>query len=285
MMVPIRLSTKTTTTTTSTTKATISNDITTNNDTINATVPILSAKILAIYTNNIYENDNNKNVINNDKNNDKSIKTDTDTNDFQTNSTNFSFDINSSRSSSCGVDDDDFFVDVEYLCDHVKENKILIKNRLVLSSDKGDPSILLSLFYDLIKQIATIVPSRYDLQQQMINMIESTLSSSSSSASNTSTYLYEVLSNHLSYQPKTELLPLLLYFINILKELQSLTKVIIIDRWIDEINELFLKEPVVIDDIILYLPSYFEKAMLIIEDIKYDVSGNVLMSMIIYYLL
>jgi len=266
MIVPIKLSTKTTlTTTTSTTKATtISNDITTNNNDT-----ILSAKILAIYTNNIYNNVNNKNVINNDKNNDKSIKNNTDTNDLQTSSTTFSTDINSSRSSSSGIDDDDIFVDVEYLCDNIKENKILIKNRLVLSSDKGDPSILLSLFYDLIKQIATIIPSRYDLQQQMINMIESTLSSS---ASNTPTYLYEVLSNHLSYQPKTELLPLLLYFINILKELQSLTKVIILDRWINEINELFLKEPVVIDDIILYLPSYFEKAMLIIEDIKYDVS-------------
>jgi len=275
MIVPIRLSTKTTlTTTTSTsTKATISNDTTTTNDTINATVPILSAKILAIYTNNVNNNVNNKNVKNNDKNNDKSIKSNTDTNDLQTSSTTFSTDINSSRSSSSGIDDDDddIFVDVEYLCDNIKENKILIKNRLVLSSDKGDPSILLSLFYDLIKQIATIIPSRYDLQQQMINMIESTLSSSSA-LSNTSTYLYEVLSNHLSYQPKTELLPLLLYFINILKELQSLTKVIILDRWINEINELFLKEPVVIDDIILYLPSYFEKAMLIIEDIKYDVS-------------
>jgi len=273
MIVPIRLSTKTTlTTTTSTsTKATISNDTTTTNDTINATVPILSAKILAIYTNNVNNNVNNKNVKNNDKNNDKSIKSNTDTNDLQTSSTTFSTDINSSRSSSSGIDDDDILVDVEYLCDNVKENKILVKNRIVLSSDKSDPSILLSLFYDLIKQIATIIPSRYDLQQQMINMIESTLSSSSA-LSNTSTYLYEVLSNHLSYQPKTELLPLLLYFINILKELQSLTKVIILDRWINEINELFLKEPVVIDDIILYLPSYFEKAMLIIEDIKYDVS-------------
>ena len=263
MVVPIRLSTTSKATTND--KATISNDNTTsnNNNNINASVPILSAKILAIYTNNIQNTDTNNDIHN--------IKSD------------FSNDISSSGDGDDDNNDNNIYVDVEYICDNIKENKILIKNRLVLSTDKGDPSILLSLFIDLIKQISTIIPSRYDLQQQMFNMIQSTLSSSTTttiptsssslpSSSNKSTYLYEVLSNHLSYQPKTELLPLLLYFINILKELQSLPKVIILDKWINEINELFLKEPVIMDDIILYLPTYFEKAMLIIEDIKYDVS-------------
>ena len=155
------------------------------------------------------------------------------------------------------------FADVEYICDGVKENKVLLNNRLVLSSDKADASILVSSLYDIYLQISSLIPSRIDLQQNILSTIQPL-------------YLIDLISNR-ACNPTMDLLPILLYLLNILKELQAPTKVMMIDAWMKELvvsfsNESSSSRGKSMDEVAVLLPDFFEKATMIIEDIKLDVS-------------
>lgn len=219
---------------------------------VDMTVPRLSAKILAIHyqhycqptlpttTTNLLTNTTATNTIESDQ------LVYTDTNATTTATTSIEKNKQMSISS----------IDVEYICDGLKENNVDIYTRVVLSKNKPDPSKLLISLEDLCHQIASLTPNRIDIQQNIMKSVDLSL-------------LYQMILNN-ALDPKKDLLPIFRYFQETLKALQAPSRTNTTEQWIQQLSVSF--EGKSLDEVASLIPLFFERSSLVIEEIQFDVS-------------
>lgn len=167
-------------------------------------------------------------------------------------------------------------VDVEYLCDGVREDGVHMGRVVLAGATVPDPSPLLLALEDLAMQIASFTPNRPDIQQEVLSTVDAAL-------------LSQMVVTR-SLDPVTDLLPILQYFQRSLQALQAPSRTAATDAWIRQLSESFYKvespscgdlvagsssqrRGKSLDEVAPLLPPFFERATSIVEEIQRDMAN------------
>jgi hypothetical protein len=165
-------------------------------------------------------------------------------------------------------------VDVCYISDNSKELAVDVRRLLTRSNGYSfpNPKPFVAALHDLSSQIASLTPNRPDVCDSILDGFDEEL------------FVQMVHQGVLS--PDTDLHPILLRVQTVLRSLQAPTRTSATDQWIQNIEQIFMRRStaatprVHLEDAVRSLPSFFERANKIVNEIKRDM-GNYYISVLV----
>lgn len=164
-------------------------------------------------------------------------------------------------------------VNVEYLCDGLREDNVSVGRVVLASSAVPDPTPLVMALQDLAMQIASFTPNRSDIQQAVLTTVDSAL-------------LSQMIVNR-ALDPVNDLLPIMHFFQRSLMDLQAPSRTASTEAWMRQLAESFYKvesdgsavpssgqrRGKSIDEVAHLLPPFFERATSVVEEIQRDMAN------------
>eukprot|EP00428_Durinskia_dybowskii_P075315 CAMPEP_0170400786 /NCGR_PEP_ID=MMETSP0117_2-20130122/24677_1 /TAXON_ID=400756 /ORGANISM="Durinskia baltica, Strain CSIRO CS-38" /LENGTH=1002 /DNA_ID=CAMNT_0010657545 /DNA_START=260 /DNA_END=3268 /DNA_ORIENTATION=+ len=167
-------------------------------------------------------------------------------------------------------------IDVEYVCDGVREDGVAAARIVLADSAVPDPTPLIMALQDLSQQVASFTPNRPDIQQEVLSTVDVPL-------------LSQMIVNR-ALDPATDLLPILQFFQRSLLALQAPSRTAITEAWMRSLAESFYfidcssnsndtpassgqRRGKNIDEVAPLLPLFFERATAVVEEIQRDMAN------------